>query len=175
MKTINWSPSRTARNQLEHQFESSPIIRWFIDMENSGQFNLFLQLGLIISSSSFSFYDFLSFHHPQQRTNPAFDSSSLMQILQLLQVFQFLCFVLLITFPALAAAVSDMVGFSLLIQTLFFEFWSLGRFKSAFDMTASQALVQWQFQQKKSTNQCACLRHSQYIKIWIITIKKKKN
>ena len=174
MKTINWS-NRTVHNQLEHQFESSPIIRWFITMENSGQFNLFLQLGLIISSSSFSFYDFLSFHHPQQRTNPAFDSSSLMQILQLLQVFQSLCFILLITFLALAAAVSDMVGFSLLIQTLFFEFWSLGRFKSAFDMIASQALVQSQFQQKKSTNQCACLRHLQYSKIWIIMTKIKKN
>ena len=39
MTTINWS-SPTVRNQLEHQFESSPIIRWFIIMENSGQLNL---------------------------------------------------------------------------------------------------------------------------------------
>ena len=77
MKTINWS-SRTVRNQLEHQFESSPIIRWFITMENSAHFNLFLQLDLIISSSSFSFYDFLNSHHPQQLTNPGFDNSSLM-------------------------------------------------------------------------------------------------
>ena len=49
------------------------------------------------------------------------------------------------------------------------------RFKSALDMTASQAPVQSQFQQKKSTNQCACLRHSQYSKIRIIMIKIKKN
>ena len=51
----------------------------------------------------------------------------------------------------------------------------MGRFKNAFDMTASQALVQSQFQQKKkSTNQCAYLRHSQYSKIRIILIKIKK-
>ena len=51
---------------------------------------------------------------------------------------------------------------------------SMGRFKSAFDKTASQALVQSQFQQKKSTYQCAYLRHSQYSKIRIILIRIKK-
>ena len=51
----------------------------------------------------------------------------------------------------------------------------MGRFKSAFDMTSSQALVQSQFQQKKSTNQCAYLRHSQYSKIRIILVRIKKN
>ena len=66
MKAINWS-SRTVRNQLK--FESSSIIRQFIsltEVKSGRQFNLFLQTGLIISST-FSFYDFLSFHHPQQQ------------------------------------------------------------------------------------------------------------
>ena len=44
------------------QFESSFIVRLFITQVNSGQFNLFLQLGLI--SSIFSYYDFPSLHHP---------------------------------------------------------------------------------------------------------------
>ena len=48
------------------QFESSFIVRPFITQVNSGQFNLFLQLGLI--SSIFSYYDFTSFHHPQQQS-----------------------------------------------------------------------------------------------------------
>ena len=97
MKAINWS-SRTMRNQ--QQFESSSIIRRLISLTkvNSGQFNLFLQMGLIISSI-FTLYDFLSLH-PQQQ----------------IQIFQFLCFIDLIVFLALAAAVSDMVGFSLLIH-----------------------------------------------------------
>ena len=49
----------------------------------------------------------------------------------------------------------------------------MGRFKSAFDMTASQALVQSQFYlpKKKSINQFAYLHHSQYSKIRIILIK----
>ena len=52
----------------------------------------------------------------------------------------------------------------------------MGRFKSAFDMTASQALVQSQFYlpKKKSINQFAYLYHSQYSKIRIILIKIKK-
>ena len=64
MKAINWS-SRTIRNQ--QQFESSSIIRRLISFTkvNSGQFNLFLQMGLIISST-FSFFDFLIFHPLQQ-------------------------------------------------------------------------------------------------------------
>ena len=64
MKAINWS-SRTMRNQ--QQFESSSIIRRLISLTkvNSGQFNLFLQMGLIISST-FSFFDFLIFHPQQQ-------------------------------------------------------------------------------------------------------------
>ena len=33
---------------------------------NSAQFNLFLQMSLIISFT-FSFYDLFSFHHPQQQ------------------------------------------------------------------------------------------------------------
>ena len=53
---------------IEQQFESSSIIGRFMSLArvNSGQFNLLLQMGLIISST-FSFYDFLSFHHPQQQ------------------------------------------------------------------------------------------------------------
>ena len=39
---------------IEQQFESSSIIRRFITLVNSGQINLFLQMGLIISST-FSF------------------------------------------------------------------------------------------------------------------------
>ena len=64
MKAINWS-SRTMRNQ--QQFESSSIIRRLISLTkgNSGQFNLFLQMGLIISST-FSFFDFLIFRPQQQ-------------------------------------------------------------------------------------------------------------
>ena len=64
MKAINWS-SRTVCNQ--QQFESSSIIRRPISLTkvNSGQFNLFVQMGLIISST-FSFFDFLSFHPQQQ-------------------------------------------------------------------------------------------------------------
>ena len=64
MKAINWS-SRTMRNQ--QQFESSSIIRRLISLTkvNSGQFNLFLQMGLIISST-FSFLDFLIFRPQQQ-------------------------------------------------------------------------------------------------------------
>ena len=64
MKAINWS-SRTMRNQ--QQFESSSIIRRLISLTkvNSGQFNLFLQMGLIISST-FSFFDFLIFCPQQQ-------------------------------------------------------------------------------------------------------------
>ena len=64
MKAINWS-SRTMRNQ--QQFESSSIIRRLISLNkvNSGQFNLFLQMGLIISST-FSFFDFLIFRPQQQ-------------------------------------------------------------------------------------------------------------
>ena len=97
MKAINWS-SRTVHNQ--QLFESPSMIRLFISLthENSGKLNLFLQMGLIISSI-FTLYDFLSLH-PQQQ----------------IQIFQFLCFIDLIVFLALAAAVSDMVGFSLLIH-----------------------------------------------------------
>ena len=64
MKAINWS-SRTMRNQ--QQFDSSSIIRRLISLTkvNSGQFNLFLQMSLIISST-FSFFDFLIFHPQQQ-------------------------------------------------------------------------------------------------------------
>ena len=64
MKAINWS-SRTMRNQ--QQFESSSIIRRLVSLTkvNSGQFNLFLQMGLIISST-FSFFDFLIFRPQQQ-------------------------------------------------------------------------------------------------------------
>ena len=64
MKAINWS-SRTMRNQ--QQFESSSIIRRLISLTkvNSGQFNLFLQMDLIISST-FSFFDFLIFRPQQQ-------------------------------------------------------------------------------------------------------------
>ena len=64
MKAINWS-SRTMRNH--QQFESSSIIRRLISLTkvNSGQFNLFLQMGLIISST-FSFLDFLIFRPQQQ-------------------------------------------------------------------------------------------------------------
>ena len=68
MKAINWS-SRTMRNQ--QQFESSLIIRRLISLTkvNSGQLNLFLQMGLIISST-FSF--------PSAATNPGFANSPLL-------------------------------------------------------------------------------------------------
>ena len=64
MKAISWS-SRTVHSQ--QLCESSSIIRQFISLThvNSGKFNLFLQMGLIISSF-FSFYDFLRFHPQQQ-------------------------------------------------------------------------------------------------------------
>ena len=67
-------------------------------------------MGLIISST-FPFHDFLSFHHPYIATNPTNPG-----FCQLLQIVQFLCFIVKITFLTLAAAVSDMVGFSLLIH-----------------------------------------------------------
>ena len=66
MKAINWL-CRTVSNQLK--FESSSIIRRFISLtqvKSGRRFNLFLQMGLIISST-LSFYDFLSFHYPQQQ------------------------------------------------------------------------------------------------------------
>ena len=66
MKVINNWSSHTTRNQLK--LESSSIIRRLISLTQvkSGQFNLFLQMGLIISST-FSFFNFLSFNHPQQQ------------------------------------------------------------------------------------------------------------
>ena len=66
MKAINNWSSRTVRNQLK--FVLSLIIRRFksLTQVKSSQFNLFLQMGLIISST-FSFFDFLSFNHPQQQ------------------------------------------------------------------------------------------------------------
>ena len=53
---------------IEQQFVSSSISKRFISLNqvNFGQFNLFFQMVLIISST-FSFYDFLSFPHPQQQ------------------------------------------------------------------------------------------------------------
>ena len=53
---------------IDQQFVSSSISKSFISLNqvNSGQFNLFFQMVLIISST-FSFYDFLSFPHPQQQ------------------------------------------------------------------------------------------------------------
>ena len=45
---IQQSYCRTVRNQhIEQQFESSSIVRRLITQVNSGQFNLFLQLGLM--------------------------------------------------------------------------------------------------------------------------------
>ena len=57
MKAISWS-SRTVRLIVDYQA--------IYKQAKSGQFNLFLQMILIISFT-FSFYDFLSFHHPQQQ------------------------------------------------------------------------------------------------------------
>ena len=57
MKAINWS-SRTVRVIVDYQAIYKQV--------NSGQFNLFLQMSLI-TSFTFSFYDFFSFHHPQQQ------------------------------------------------------------------------------------------------------------
>ena len=73
MKAMNWL-SRTVRNQ--QQFESSSIITRFISLTqvHSGQFNLFLQIGLIISST-FSFYDLHSFHPQQQIQVKSFNCS----------------------------------------------------------------------------------------------------
>ena len=51
MKAINWL-SRAVHNQLK--FESSSILEQFISLlteVKSGQFNLFLHMGLIISST----------------------------------------------------------------------------------------------------------------------------
>ena len=62
MKAYKLIKSYSALPTIEQQFEASLIIRRFITQVNSGQFNLFLQLGLI-SSFTFSLYDFLSLHH----------------------------------------------------------------------------------------------------------------
>ena len=66
MKVVNNWSSRTARNQLK--FNSSSIIRRLISLTQvkPSQFNLFLQMSLIISST-FSFFDFLGFNHQQQQ------------------------------------------------------------------------------------------------------------
>ena len=126
MKAINWS-NRTVRNQTtEQQFESYSIIRRFKSLTrvNSGQSTCSYRWALLFLLP-FSF----SFHHPQQQnpTNPGF--------CQLVQIVQFLCFIVVITFLTLAAAVSDMVGFSLLIHYKRF-FWVVfkhccGKTKSA--------------------------------------------
>ena len=54
MKAINWS-SRS-ESHLDYQAIYKQV--------NSGQFNLFLQMSLI-TSFTFSFYDFFSFHQQQ--------------------------------------------------------------------------------------------------------------
>ena len=58
--------SYSVQPTIEQQFESPSFIRRFITLThvNSGQFNLFLRMGLIFSYT-FSSYDFLSFHHSE--------------------------------------------------------------------------------------------------------------
>ena len=91
----------------EQQFESYSIIRPFKSLT---QINPVSQP--VLTDGPYYFF-YLSFPWlpklpPSTAINPGF--------CQLLQIGQFLCFIVVDTFLTLAAAVSDMVGFSLLIH-----------------------------------------------------------